>query len=352
MALHHRLSVASYNICFGCQTDDAANTDRSARPLSQYCPKFFGERRCQRGVAANLEALVQEHLRGELHILALQEATNVAWYAQHSAVLQNMRSVLTTSGPSSLALFYDRETLRLLKYASGEWGASRGRPAAVYLFEHAPSQEHLLVVNGHSAHGASLDELETWTSAIVERLGSPALHRARFAVACGDWNDEGHEAWRGARLFSKALGLNPGLRTAWLGSRGAPPPKTCCDPRLEDVKRYARRGDYILASPGFQYLVPNSAPTELQKYASDHKPVGCVLEFVEPRPVSPQGGGIARNRRKSKKGSRRQHDHDARRHAAQNAAPISPGAGGPAAARDARRARSQPGPPKLQPLFG
>lgn len=278
--------VLTYNVCFGCMSNDVkiAKRDTASQPLARMCAEA-GDDRCLKSVAKAIDSV------GPVDFVLLQEATRHRAIAKASTTLSRMQSVACKVKMEECVTFVS-PAYNILQSVHGDLAATSsdgGRAFQVIVCER--DGHTYIVVNCHNGQSDNSGRynMQTKLSAALDKVSrNLRISSASTSVLVGgDFNDRGRfNFWEdgGFRPFKLAK-VHTGVKNKRV-TMSHKPPRTCCDPsgrpgasNAEDI------GDYIMGDEAYNV---RNVVVRLKAPASDHLPVLARMRATQ-QPT--KGGG-------------------------------------------------------------
>lgn len=285
------VTVMTYNLCYGCMTDDPAVAQAHGSALARGCIAL----KCLARVATTIAKIGPD-------VLLLQEATGWDRIKAAVPVLAGHTWSGAMIGDEALVVVTPPRYEVLGTVAGNEVPSIKtGRRFMIVVAQDTAARQTVVFVNVHRSHGivhGRVAMAKNFSTAIdtLGPLGSLGFgfgsglasgsasglasmgSMGSLAVVCGgDFNDEGLGLWKGSwRPFQHCQ--SPALAAARV-SMPKPPPRTCCD--ASDHSAGAFKGtlavcDYIMSDAVF--VRANEIAARVP-WTSDHLPVVAGLSL-------------------------------------------------------------------------
>jgi len=324
----NKLVVLSYNLCWGCLTNN--DNDATAWELASFCrdntPR--GQKSvCLRNMANVFDRVKEQY--GGLDLVATQETVDFKSLIQFSNILKQMNyvhsKVTTSFGFVEMGSLYNPERFELIAVKAGDIDfEEKGRPYQLLFLRDKQTNKNIVFINVHIGRNIKklgekrFEELSTkltnninnafFTDKINSQLASKDSESDSYGVTVlpenqtdditdflknnsfevilgGDTNDQGKflqlDLWKGFKPFEKYNG-DSNIRDIVVKSNTRPP-KTCCQTERRSIAREPALGDYIVISNGLEYIIENQIPIIEYNYriypTSDHIPIVSVIDY-------------------------------------------------------------------------
>ena len=192
--LYNKLNVITYNICWGCMTNNInrCHLDKTARKIACTCANLYNSSNGRYSCARNNYRFLEETIKiyGELDIIALQEAHN--WSNIYNLLLQKqsnisvINTVVYSNGlPIDIATFYNKDKIKPRYIYVGDVD-NNGRPYHIILAECKSlnntvnkNRNGVIIVNIHNSHHHNKFDLERILS---ERLKNYLPFKCSYGI--------------------------------------------------------------------------------------------------------------------------------------------------------------------------
>jgi endonuclease/exonuclease/phosphatase family metal-dependent hydrolase len=265
------LTIYSWNVCFGCMTNNSPNQDRTAGKLATMCKEdncFQNIKKTFIGWASSLDPP---------DLFFLQEASR--GLELYTGLSDDYEAVATKKGESELAIFYRKKYTRLFMSHGDIDG--EGRPYIVIGLRDERGNE-FTCINLHFPHipydvtdfQTILTKMENMENVeIFGEYNGDDIHTfltSKPLIIGGDWNSGIYKD--GFPIFGQYASSDHDL------------PNTCCTGAVQHRSSSYNTDyspvDYILISPQLRYLSSNQIPTfDRDLLTSDHLPVMCKIGY-------------------------------------------------------------------------
>ena len=281
-----RLTIYSWNVCWGCMTNNRDGIDWTAGLLAKSCQRDA----CLDNVVQTVASWVQD----EPDVLFFQEASR--WESWYAVCQDRYEATATKQEKAELVTFTHRRYNRLFSL-DGDLVDRNGRPFLIVALQdrRRPTREPFLVVNVHFPHDVLDQESveKSWSDMMVrvlyhshftslvpgwDRDKAMSLMKQAPLVVGGDWNGD----------FTK--GFLWDQQTVSL--QGTNAPKTCCTGdkyiRTAQFDTDTLVGDYIMVSDAYRFERENTVPETFDRsiLTSDHVPVTCTVSLTKSVPTN------------------------------------------------------------------
>lgn len=169
--LYNKLNVITYNICWGCMTNDLnrCHFDKTAAKIACTCANLYESTNGRYSCARNNYRFFEETMKiyGDLDIIALQEAHN--WSNIYNPLSQRQRNlgvintVVYSNGlPIDIATFYNCDKIEPKYIYVGDVD-NNGRPYHIILakcLNTNSAKNGIIIINIHNSHHHNKYDLE------------------------------------------------------------------------------------------------------------------------------------------------------------------------------------------------
>ena len=327
--MDNNLLVLSYNICWGCMTDNPG--DRTGSKVVNECIK--NPESCKKNVIEAIDKISTD-IGMPYDLVGLQEASKYYDIHTNSNTLKPMFRVHAKYGREEIVSFYNPSKFTLLAVAGCDIARvakkGSGRPMLILVLDRKSDNEKILFINFHNGHGYDVNilhdavhlALTAFGNSVIDpyeqnidniqlvnpylrRVGNLTQQNINFSeykiIVATDSNENAingnGQYCNGQFMPLLKLEIKNQVSTAHT-------PLTCCISPSQFDDKIKMIGDYILYSneikpiqdnivPDFaNYKHPSSLYTETPR--SDHLPVYSILSLSSSINVSPikTGGGI------------------------------------------------------------
>lgn len=262
----------TYNVCFGCMTEDPAVRAADGSDLAQEC----ATRGCLQNVATLIDSINAD-------LLFVQEASNFAGLRARSSALSQMSVFHTQSGQECMATFVSSRFAIKHRVSGSLSQTNKGRPFLILIGKDTRTKRDVVLVNLHRSHNKAHGKgyMASRFSAAVNAI--PNVSVLDPVVVCGgDFNDEGLNLWKGD--WSPFKGCKSIELASVVVKSTAPPPASCCDQDHATKPFHKGKGkgkgamdvcDFVLSNCPF---TRHNHVAAVNPWTSDHLPVACTLD--------------------------------------------------------------------------
>lgn len=266
------ISVLTYNVCYGCMSDDPKIVKRAGHKLAAMCQAKF----CLRNVANVID-------KANADIVCLQECENLKTLVSKSKSLSSMRPTVHKAGDEWMATYVSSrfKVEQGLPIHAGAPATAKKRPFQIIWCKDTSNDTAVVIVNVHRKHDPANDRdaLSAQFSALVDKELDQTLAAKSpnvVLIVAGDFDDQKGD-FRSAKDWKPFKGCKfPDLanKTVKLDKQ---PPGSCCD---DDHSKGAFKGNL----EAFDFVMSNAPFTEhnqvaaVTKWTSNHLPMTAALK--------------------------------------------------------------------------